>query len=125
MGEIGEGLLVLLGVGIVDTKADCDRLSEKIVNLRIFADENDKINRSIKDIDGELLIISQFTLYADSKKGNRPSFINAGKPQLANELYEYFIERCKSKVRKVQHGVFGADMKVEILNDGPFTIILE
>ena len=125
VGEIGSGLLVLLGVGQGDTEKDCERLAEKIVNLRIFSDENDKINLSLKDIDGEMLIVSQFTLYADCKKGHRPNFLNAAKPDEANRLYEYFISICREKVRKVESGIFGADMKVSLLNDGPFTIILE
>lgn len=125
VGKIGSGLLVLLGVGQGDTEKDCERLAEKIVNLRIFSDENDKINLSLKDIDGELLIVSQFTLYADCKKGHRPNFLNAAKPDEANRLYEYFIRICREKVPKVESGIFGADMKVSLLNDGPFTIILE
>ena len=125
VGEIGNGLLVLLGVGQGDTEKDCERLAEKIVNLRIFSDENDKINLSLKDIDGELLIVSQFTLYADCKKGHRPNFLNAAKPDEANRLYECFIRICREKVPKVESGIFGADMKVSLLNDGPFTIILE
>lgn len=124
-GKIGSGLLVLLGVGQGDTEKDCERLAEKIVNLRIFSDENDKINLSLKDIDGEMMVVSQFTLYADCKKGHRPNFLNAAKPDEANRLYEYFISVCKEKVRKVESGIFGADMKVSLLNDGPFTIILE
>lgn len=125
VGKIGQGLLVFLGVGNDDSEADCDRLAEKIVNLRIFSDENDKINLSLRNIEGELLIVSQFTLYADCRKGNRPSFINAGKPEYAEKLYEYFISICEKKARKVECGVFGADMKVELLNDGPFTVILQ
>lgn len=124
-GQIDKGYLILLGIGQNDTQKDCDRLAEKIINLRIFSDENDKINLSLKDVDGSLLIVSQFTLYADCKKGNRPNFIQAGKPDMAQKLYEYFISKCKEKVPNVQSGVFGADMKVSLTNDGPFTIVLE
>lgn len=124
-GEIGNGFLVLLGVGQGDTEADVDRLVNKIVKMRIFSDENDKINLSLADVDGEMLVISQFTLYADCRKGNRPNFIQAGKPDEAERLYEYFVAQCKKQVPKVEKGVFGADMKVELLNDGPFTVILE
>ncbi len=125
VGRIDKGYLIFLGVSNEDTRADVERLAAKIINLRIFSDENDKINLSLKDVDGQLLIVSQFTLYADCRKGNRPNFINAGKPQLAEELYEYFIEVCKKSVSVVRSGIFGADMKVSLLNDGPFTIILE
>ena len=125
IGQIEKGFLVLIGVGPEDTKEIADSLVEKLCNLRIFEDENEKMNLSIKDINGELLIVSQFTLYADCKKGNRPSFAGAAEPEKANALYEYFIEKCKDKVKKVEHGKFGADMKVSLLNDGPVTIILE
>lgn len=125
VGEIGQGFLVLFGAGVGDTKEQADFLAEKLCNLRVFTDENYKMNLSIKDIDGELLVVSQFTLYADCKKGNRPSFINAAPPEEANELYEYFMDKCKSLVKNVQKGIFGADMKVSLLNDGPVTIILE
>lgn len=125
VGKINKGYVLLLGVGNDDTFEDCERLAEKIVKLRIFADENDKINLSLSDVNGGLLIISQFTLYADCKKGNRPNFINAANPQKANELYEYFINICKSKVENVECGIFGADMSVSLVNDGPFTIVLE
>lgn len=124
-GKIGIGYLVLLGVASGDTKADAKRLAEKVVNLRIFADENDKTNLSLRDVNGGILVISQFTLYADCRKGNRPNFMAAGSPELANELYEYFKEVCREHIPIVESGVFGADMKVELLNDGPFTVILE
>lgn len=125
VGQIGKGFLVLIGVGKEDTKEDADRLIKKMIQLRIFEDENGKTNLGLQDVGGELLLISQFTLYADCKKGNRPSFINAGSPELAENLYEYIIAECKSKIKTVERGVFGGDMKVELLNDGPFTIILE
>lgn len=125
IGAIDRGYLVLLGVGADDSKETVDRIVKKLVNLRLFADENDKTNLSIKDIDGSLLIVSQFTLYADCKKGNRPSFTNAGSPALAEELYEYFIDTCKKEITVVEHGSFGAHMKVALVNDGPFTVILE
>lgn len=125
VGKIGKGFLVLFGVGEGDTKEQADFLSEKLCNLRVFCDENGKMNLSIKDIDGELLVVSQFTLYADCRKGNRPSFTNAANPDVANKLYEYFMNKCKEFVKNVQKGIFGADMKVSLLNDGPVTIILE
>lgn len=125
IGEIDKGFLLLLGVSNTDTKEIADKLAEKISKLRIFEDENGKTNLSASDIGGELLIVSQFTLYADCKKGNRPSFTNAGNPALANELYEYFIEICKPLFVKVAHGEFGADMQVSLVNDGPFTIVLD
>ena len=125
VGKIGQGFLVLFGAGVGDTKEQADFLVEKLCNLRVFSDENDKMNLSIKDIDGELLVVSQFTLYADCKKGNRPSFVNAALPEEANELYEYFMDKCKKLVKNVQKGIFGADMKVSLLNDGPVTILLE
>lgn len=125
IGAINQGYVVLLGVGKDDTKAEVEKYVDKMIKLRIFQDENGKTNLSLKDVDGQLLIISQFTLYADCKKGNRPNFLNAGSPQLAEELYEYFIERCKEQVEIVQSGSFGADMKVELVNDGPFTVVLE
>lgn len=125
VGKIGQGFLVLFGAGEGDTKEQADFLSEKLCNLRIFSDKNGKMNLSIKDIDGELLVVSQFTLYADCRKGNRPSFTNAANPDIANELYEYFMSKCKESVKNVQKGIFGADMKVSLLNDGPVTIILE
>lgn len=125
VGKIGQGFLVLLGVGPEDTKETANYLVQKLIKLRVFEDENGKINLALKDINGELLVVSQFTLYADCTSGNRPSFTNAAKPDKANELYEYFIEQCKKENVKVEHGIFGADMKVELLNDGPVTIILE
>lgn len=124
-GKINCGYLVLLGVGNDDTEKDCERLALKIANLRIFSDENDKINLSLKDVGGSLLVVSQFTLYADCRKGNRPNFTMAGKPDMAEKLYEYFVSECRKYVDKVETGVFGADMQVELLNDGPFTVILE
>lgn len=125
VGKIGKGFLVLFGAAKGDTQDDVRRLAKKMLGLRIFSDENDKINLSLSDVSGSLLIVSQFTLYADCRKGNRPSFINACNPDKANELYEYFIELCKESVPIVEKGIFGADMKVSLLNDGPFTIILE
>lgn len=125
IGQIRKGLLLFLGVGNEDTKELCDRFLDKILKLRIFEDENGKTNLALVDVGGELLVVSQFTLYADCKKGNRPSFVNAGKPELANELYEYFIAKAKERVVVVEHGEFGADMKVELENDGPFTIVLD
>lgn len=125
VGKIGKGFLVLFGAGEGDTKEQADFLAEKLCNLRVFADENDKMNLSIKDINGELLVVSQFTLYADCKKGNRPSFVKAAKPDIANELYEYFMDKCRKEVKNIQKGIFGAKMKVSLLNDGPVTIILE
>lgn len=124
-GEIQNGLLVLLGVGMNDTENDAVNLANKIAKLRIFSDENDKINLSVNDVNGSLLVISQFTLYADCRKGNRPNFMNAGKPDEARRLYNFFVQECQKLVPDVQKGVFGADMKVELLNDGPFTVILE
>ena len=123
--QINQGFLVLLGVGLEDTENDCIRIADKLIKLRIFSDENGKINLSLKDIIGELLIVSQFTLYADCRKGNRPNFIQAGKPDDAERLYNFFTEYCKKSIENVQTGIFGADMKVELLNDGPFTVILE
>ena len=125
IGKIDKGYLVLLGVAQGDDKATAERIAKKLLGLRIFADGNGKTNLSIKDVGGELLIVSQFTLCADTRHGNRPSFTTAGSPALANELYEYFIELCRQQVPKVEHGSFGAEMKVELVNDGPFTIILE
>ena len=125
IGEIGKGFMVLIGVGQEDTKEIADKMIKKMVGLRIFEDENGKTNLSLKDVDGELLIVSQFTLYANCKKGNRPSFIEAGEPHMAEALYEYMIDEAKKSVPVVEHGEFGADMKVSLLNDGPFTVILD
>lgn len=125
VGEIGKGLLVLLGVGEGDTREMVDKTVDKLVKLRIFQDENDKTNLSISDVGGQFLVVSQFTLYADCRKGNRPSFVNAAKPDIAEELYEYFLERVRSVYGQVQCGRFGADMKVSLVNDGPFTVLWE
>ena len=125
IGEIKKGFLVLVGVSNTDTKETADKMVSKLIHLRIFEDSDGKTNLDIKSVNGELLIISQFTLYADCKHGNRPSFINAGNPELANELYEYIISKCKEEVPVVQHGEFGAHMKVSLINDGPFTIVLD
>lgn len=125
VGQIGKGFLILLGFGPNDTEKECRYLAEKALGLRIFEDENGKTNLSLKDVNGELLLVSQFTLYADCSHGNRPSFINAGKPELAKELYEYIIDECKKQVPVVETGEFGADMKVALENDGPFTIVLD
>ena len=123
IGQIGQGYLVLVGVGREDTKEDADRLVRKMIGLRIFSDENGKINKSLKDVDGQLLLISQFTLYADCRHGNRPGFTDAGDPEKAKELYEYMIDSCRREIPVVEQGEFGADMKVELVNDGPFTIL--
>ncbi|MBQ6622042.1 MAG: D-tyrosyl-tRNA(Tyr) deacylase [Mogibacterium sp.] len=125
IGKIGNGFLVLVGVSKFDDEAVADKLVDKMVKLRIFHDENGKTNLSLADIGGELLVISQFTLYANCKKGNRPSFTDAGDPERANELYEYILKKCKERVPVVERGEFGAWMKVELLNDGPFTIVLD
>ena len=125
LGRIGKGLLILLGVADGDTRELTEKMADKICRLRIFEDENGKTNLSLADVGGELLVISQFTLYADCRKGNRPSFTDAGAPDHANRLYEYFMERCRMHVEKVAHGEFGADMKVDLLNDGPFTLMLD
>lgn len=125
IGEIGKGFLILFGVAEEDDEAIADKMADKICRLRIFEDENGKTNLSLADVGGEILVVSQFTLYADCKKGNRPSFVKAGNPEKANRLYEYFMKRCQTHVQTVQHGQFGADMKVELLNDGPFTLMLD
>jgi D-tyrosyl-tRNA(Tyr) deacylase len=124
VGKIEKGYLVLLGVKEGDTTKEADFLANKVVNLRVFEDENDKMNLSIKDVGGEMLIVSQFTLYGDASHGNRPSFTEAARPEEANSLYEYFCEKVGQEVH-VEKGVFQAEMKVELLNDGPVTILLE
>ena len=124
-GKIDNGFLVLIGITHTDTKEIADYLVKKLINLRVFEDENRKMNLSLEDINASILLVSQFTLYADCSGGNRPSFTEAAKPDFANELYEYIISECKKKVDKVETGIFGADMKVSLLNDGPVTIILE
>ena len=125
VGKIQKGFLVFVGIGKEDTKEIADQYIKKMVQLRIFQDENGKTNCSLKDVDGELLLVSQFTLYANCKKGNRPSFIEAKNPEEANALYEYIIAECKKQIPVVETGSFGADMKVELLNDGPFTVIVD
>ncbi|MDO4323511.1 MAG: D-aminoacyl-tRNA deacylase [Lachnospiraceae bacterium] len=125
IGSIGKGFLVLIGVGKDDTKEDADFYIKKMIGLRIFEDENGKTNLSLKDVDGQLLLVSQFTLYANCKKGNRPSFIEAGEPAQAEALYEYIIEECRKQIPVVECGEFGAYMQVRLCNDGPFTIILD
>ena len=126
VGKIDTGFLVLLGVTHEDTEEQADYLAKKLCNLRVFTDENDKMNLSLKDVNGKLLIVSQFTLYADCTSGNRPSFTNAAKPDKAEKLYEYFCKQCEEKYNiEVEKGIFGADMKVSLLNDGPVTIIIE
>ncbi|MCI8515761.1 MAG: D-tyrosyl-tRNA(Tyr) deacylase [Hungatella sp.] len=124
-GEIGKGFLLLVGAEEGDTRQIADKMVDKICKLRIFQDGNGKTNLSLADVGGEILVVSQFTLYADCRKGNRPSFIRAGAPDMANSLYEHVIERCRLYVEKVEHGVFGADMKVSLINDGPFTLVLD
>mgnify|MGYP001852273347 FL=1 len=125
VGEIGKGYMVLLGVTHNDTKETADYLVKKLCNLRVFEDENGKMNFNIKQVNGKLLIVSQFTLYGNCKDGNRPSFIEAAKPEYANELYEYFCEKCEENNIEVQKGIFGAHMEVSLINDGPVTIMLE
>ena len=125
IGQIEKGFLVFIGIGQNDTKDTADKYIKKMLGLRIFDDENGKTNLSLKDVDGQLLLVSQFTLYANCKKGNRPSFIEAGDPEHAEDLYEYMIAECKQKLSVVETGSFGADMKVSLVNDGPFTILLE
>ena len=125
VGAIEKGFLVLVGIADTDTRETADKYLKKMLNLRIFEDENGKTNLSLKDVNGQLLLVSQFTLYADCRKGNRPSFIHAGAPGMAEELYEYMVEACRREIPVVEKGILGADMKVELLNDGPFTIILD
>lgn len=124
-GEITGGFLVLIGISNTDTAQIADKMVKKLLGLRIFEDAHGKTNLSLQDVNGGLLLISQFTLYADCRKGNRPSFINAGNPELANELYEYIIARCREHIPNTACGIFGADMKISLLNDGPFTIVLD
>ena len=124
-GSIGKGFLVLIGVAETDTREIADKMIKKLLGLRIFEDAEGKTNLDLDAVDGELLLVSQFTLYADCKKGNRPSFIKAGNPDMANELYEYIIAKCRQEIPKVEKGIFGANMKVSLLNDGPFTILLD
>ena len=125
IGEIGKGFMVLIGVSDSDTREIADKMVKKMLGLRIFEDENGKTNLSLDTVGGSLLLISQFTLYANCKKGNRPSFIEAGDPAMAEEMYEYIIGKCRETVPTVERGQFGADMKVSLTNDGPFTIILD
>lgn len=125
IGQIGKGYMVLIGIGQNDSKEIADKLIKKMIGLRIFEDENGKTNLSLANVDGELLLISQFTLYANCKKGNRPSFIESGSPEMAEALYQYIIEQCRKTVPIVETGSFGADMKVSLVNDGPFTIVLD
>lgn len=125
IGKIKKGYMVLIGVSDSDNEKIADKMVDKMIKMRLFEDENGKTNLSLYDVSGELLLISQFTLYANCKKGNRPSFIDAGKPEKASDIYNYIIEKCKERVPVVKQGEFGADMKVEIMNDGPFTIILD
>lgn len=126
VGKIDKGFMVLIGITHTDTKETADYLVNKLINLRVFQDENDKMNLSLKDIEGSLLLVSQFTLYANCERGNRPSFTEAAKPEIANELYEYIITKCKQELpNNVQTGIFGANMQIDLSNDGPVTIILE
>ena len=125
LGKIGKGFMILLGVENSDTEEITDKMADKICKLRIFEDENGKTNLSLADVGGELLVISQFTLYADCRKGNRPSFVRAGKPEMASPMYDYIVARCKEQIPDTGCGIFGADMKISLLNDGPFTIVLD
>lgn len=126
-GAIGNGFMVLIGVSDADTEATADQMVKKMIGLRIFQDEMGKTNLALRDVGGELLLISQFTLYADCRKGNRPSFVHAGKPEHAEKLYEYIIRRCEEALpgTKVARGIFGAYMKISLVNDGPFTVVLD
>lgn len=124
-GKIGRGFLVFLGISQQDSKEIAEKMVRKLVGLRIFRDENEKINLDLKAVGGELLVISQFTLYADCRRGNRPSFVNAGAPDMAEELYQYVLQLCREEIPVVQEGIFGADMKVSLENDGPFSIWLD
>lgn len=125
VGKIDDGFMVLCGITDTDTKETCDYLAEKLINLRVFDDANDHMNNNLSTVNGSLLIISQFTLYGDTTKGNRPSFVKAAKPEISKPLYEYFCSKCENLGVHVERGIFGADMKVELLNDGPVTIIME
>ncbi len=125
LGKIEKGFMVLIGIEDSDTQAVADKMISKMLGLRIFEDEEGKMNLALKDVGGGLLLISQFTLYADCKRGNRPSFVKAGKPDMAEPMYEYIIEKCREQIKNTQKGQFGADMKVELLNDGPVTIVLD
>ena len=125
IGNIGKGFLVLVGIGQNDTREIADKYMKKMLGLRIFEDENGKTNLSLADVNGELLMVSQFTLYANCKKGNRPSFTDAGRPEMAEPMYEYILEACRKEIPMVEQGEFGADMKVALVNDGPFTVVLD
>ena len=125
IGNIGKGFLVLVGIGQNDTREVADKYMKKMLGLRIFEDENGKTNLSLADVNGELLMVSQFTLYANCKKGNRPSFTDAGRPEMAEPMYEYILEACRKEIPMVEQGEFGADMKVALVNDGPFTVVLD
>lgn len=125
VGKIGKGFMVLIGIAGTDTVEIADKMIKKLIGMRIFEDENGKTNLALNDVGGELLLISQFTLYSDCKKGNRPSFVNAGAPDMADEMYQYIISQCKKEIDVVEKGIFGADMKVSLVNDGPFTIVLD
>ena len=125
VGKIGKGFMVLIGIAGTDTVEIADKMIKKLIGMRIFEDENGKTNLALKDVGGELLLISQFTLYSDCKKGNRPSFVNAGAPDMADEMYQYIISQCKKEIDVVEKGIFGADMKVSLVNDGPITIVLD